>query len=378
MFIDCEPDKPHWGWSWLERWMAARPWENRVADGNSKADPDEASGHSTDDAESSKIVEVDFVKQNYNNNNGNGGGLGKQQQHREHRGGLISQSGPIPNDGNNNNFGPQRERSVLPQSGPLVRDNGNSSFYSNGNSQYSNGNSHYSNASSAAQSRYGNGNGNGLAHYETPTTPKSTNSMPPLSPLTPPLNIHKSMNMSMHPIRSASPRRAPKRDDEEVSTASTTGRSAPSLNHRFGTRYSMGPSLAASIRDDESLASSPSVPNYMQITQSARAKVRSHSTPKSRPGTPEKDLTPAKKRLSFPAGELSTNSNSSARSQKMSFYSVRSPSLKGLSGPNNIDRFTMPSSIRDRDRDRDRDSYIGDPQLSANGALGDLRQRPFR
>lgn len=26
------PDNQHWGWSWLERWMAARPWENRMAD----------------------------------------------------------------------------------------------------------------------------------------------------------------------------------------------------------------------------------------------------------------------------------------------------------------------------------------------------------
>ncbi|KAK4743129.1 hypothetical protein SAY87_001130 [Trapa incisa] len=24
-----DPSNPHWGWSWLERWMAARPWENR-------------------------------------------------------------------------------------------------------------------------------------------------------------------------------------------------------------------------------------------------------------------------------------------------------------------------------------------------------------
>ncbi|XP_071734562.1 protein IQ-DOMAIN 3-like [Rutidosis leptorrhynchoides] len=26
-FLD--PNNPHWGWSWLERWMAARPWENQ-------------------------------------------------------------------------------------------------------------------------------------------------------------------------------------------------------------------------------------------------------------------------------------------------------------------------------------------------------------
>ncbi|KAG1339135.1 protein IQ-DOMAIN 1 [Cocos nucifera] len=27
MFMD--PNNPHWGWSWLERWMAARPWESQ-------------------------------------------------------------------------------------------------------------------------------------------------------------------------------------------------------------------------------------------------------------------------------------------------------------------------------------------------------------
>ena len=24
-----DPNNPQWGWSWMERWMAARPWENR-------------------------------------------------------------------------------------------------------------------------------------------------------------------------------------------------------------------------------------------------------------------------------------------------------------------------------------------------------------
>lgn len=27
-----EPDRSHWGWTWLERWMAAKPWENRSKD----------------------------------------------------------------------------------------------------------------------------------------------------------------------------------------------------------------------------------------------------------------------------------------------------------------------------------------------------------
>jgi hypothetical protein len=356
--------------------MAARPWESRVGDANSKADPDEVLGHSghSTDAESSKIVEVDFVKQN-STPNGHLKSNGSLKQ--RDRGGLISQSGRVPNDiFGNGGPGPQREP-TLPNSGPiLMRESSNSASF------YSNGNSHYSNGSTNGHSRHGNANGNGNGHtiYDAPTTPntKSTSGMsvkdmPPMSPLTPPVSSHESLQP--HPVRSASPRRAPKRDDEEVSTASTTGRSAPSINHRFGTRYTMGPSVATSIRDDESLASSPSLPSYMQATQSARAKVRSHSTPKSRPGTPEKDLTPAKKRLSFPTCELPFNT-SGTKSQKPTYYSVRSPTLKGLPGPKNVDRFTISQKIRDRESHRD--DFMGDLQLLANGMVGDLRQRPFR
>ncbi|KAL8483527.1 hypothetical protein ACS0TY_026277 [Phlomoides rotata] len=31
-----QPDKSNWGWNWLERWMAVRPWENRFLDINVK------------------------------------------------------------------------------------------------------------------------------------------------------------------------------------------------------------------------------------------------------------------------------------------------------------------------------------------------------
>lgn len=31
-----EPDKSNWGWKWLERWMAVRPWENRFLDINQR------------------------------------------------------------------------------------------------------------------------------------------------------------------------------------------------------------------------------------------------------------------------------------------------------------------------------------------------------
>ncbi|KAJ4826802.1 hypothetical protein Tsubulata_016022 [Turnera subulata] len=32
--LGFEPDKSSWGWNWLERWMAVRPWENRFLDIN--------------------------------------------------------------------------------------------------------------------------------------------------------------------------------------------------------------------------------------------------------------------------------------------------------------------------------------------------------
>ncbi|KAL0674926.1 hypothetical protein Bca4012_002907 [Brassica carinata] len=34
-----EFDKNSWGWSWLERWMVARPWETRLMDATDSATP---------------------------------------------------------------------------------------------------------------------------------------------------------------------------------------------------------------------------------------------------------------------------------------------------------------------------------------------------
>ncbi|MCO5548879.1 hypothetical protein L7F22_002341 [Adiantum nelumboides] len=54
LVIDCEPDKNHWGWTWLDRWMAARPWESPYFDElmNDMMDGDR-------DDLSAKIVEMD-------------------------------------------------------------------------------------------------------------------------------------------------------------------------------------------------------------------------------------------------------------------------------------------------------------------------------
>jgi len=91
------------------------------------------------------------------------------------------------------------------------------------------------------------------------------------APITPP-SAYKTV------IRSASPRASIiRREDIEEA-----GSQVSKATTRYGTRQSHAGSVRS--RDDESLASSPSVPNYMQATQSAKAKVRSHSTPKQRPG----------------------------------------------------------------------------------------------
>ncbi|KAF5747886.1 hypothetical protein HS088_TW05G00616 [Tripterygium wilfordii] len=70
-------------------------------------------------------------------------------------------------------------------------------------------------------------------------------------------------------------------------------------------RYRRHSIAASSVRDDESLASSPSVPSYMVPTQSAKAKSRLQSPLVAEkngviPGKENESLGSAKKRLSYP------------------------------------------------------------------------------
>lgn len=66
-----------------------------------------------------------------------------------------------------------------------------------------------------------------------------------------------------------------------------------------------------------------SVPNYMAATESAKARIRSQSTPKQRPSTPERErVGSVKKRLSYPIPEPYTGYGYS--------QNLRSPSFKSL------------------------------------------------
>lgn len=179
-----DPNNPHWGWSWLERWMAARPWEDKCAideelNGDEVA-AESPTGHPTAVA---AITRRDFS--------------------------LDNRSSPTTHK----------------QSRPPSR--------------------------------------------QSPSTPRSKTGR----------------------IRPASPR---------VSNVDDDSRSMMSAQSERCRRHSV---TGSSIRDDESLASSPSVPSYMAATESARAKSRLPSPlGVEKIGTPEKGtVSSMKKRLSFSA-----------------------------------------------------------------------------
>ncbi|KAK4281453.1 hypothetical protein QN277_012945 [Acacia crassicarpa] len=94
-------------------------------------------------------------------------------------------------------------------------------------------------------------------------------------------------------LKHASPKNSFAMDDDVRSSASAQ-------SGRFR-RHSIG---GASVRDDESLASSPAVPSYMVATQSAKAKSRTQSPLAAENSTPQKErdkgsFGTAKKRLSY-------------------------------------------------------------------------------
>ncbi|XP_010937801.2 protein IQ-DOMAIN 2 [Elaeis guineensis] len=191
MFMD--PNNPHWGWSWLERWMASRPWESRSTT-DRELNSDRASVKST-----SYSV--------------GGGEIMKAYAQR---------------DSNLDRPSPTMEKLSQPARRPV------------------------------------------------PSTPNSRASL------------------VAGKIKSASPKTGWGLSEDD-------SRSVTSIQSERPRRHSLG---GLSIRDDESLASSPAIPSYMVPTESARAKSRFQSPLNDKTETSDKrSVGSVKKRLSFPVGD---------------------------------------------------------------------------
>lgn len=187
MFMD--PNNPQWGWSWLERWMAARPWEPRT----------------TTDKEL------------------------------------------------NNDKSSVKSASLNTTGGEITK----------------------------AYTR----------HLLNSGKPSPTSSQKPSRPSTPPSKAASST--VSRKIKPASPRGSMFSPDDDA-------KSVFSVQSERNRRHSIA---GSSVRDDESLAGSLSVPSYMASTKSAKAKSRMQSPLGLENGTLEKEYSAGsvKKRLSFPA-----------------------------------------------------------------------------
>ncbi|XP_030449833.1 protein IQ-DOMAIN 2-like [Syzygium oleosum] len=185
MFLD--PSNPTWGWSWLERWMAARPWE----------------GRSTTEKEPSNDLKSASIT-----------------------GGEVTTSYA-------------RYQLNLDKHSPTA----------------------------SQKSSQTNG-------FQSPSTPKPASSV------------------TSRKLKLATPKSSARVADDD-------SESMVSMQSGMNRRHSIG---GSSVRDDESLGSSASVPSYMVATESARAKSRLQSPLGiENNATPDKGTAgPAKKRLSFP------------------------------------------------------------------------------
>lgn len=119
------------------------------------------------------------------------------------------------------------------------------------------------------------------------------------SPTSTPTPNHHSIHKSLSTSQSKARKLKPESPRGRMLTPDDDSKSVFSMQSDLNRRHSIA---GSSVRDDESLASSPAFPSYMAPTKSAKAKLQTESPLGLENRAPEKgSVGSAKKRLSFPA-----------------------------------------------------------------------------
>ncbi|CAH8391743.1 unnamed protein product [Eruca vesicaria subsp. sativa] len=166
------------------------------------------------------------------------------------------------------------------------------------------------------------------AHSRTGASPSRSQ-----RPDTPSRTSHYN-NQQQHSFSSATPSPAKSRPIQIRSASPRIQRDDRSAYSYTSNTPSLRSDYSFTARSGYSVCTTTTLPNYMAITESAKARIRSQSAPRQRPLTPEKDrgAGSARKRLSYPVPLQPPVEVGGGYYGNCSSQSLRSPSLKSIGG----------------------------------------------
>ncbi|KAI3700428.1 hypothetical protein L2E82_45056 [Cichorium intybus] len=119
-----EPDKTNWGWNWLERWMAVRPWENRFLDINTRDEVKIQENGSGVNKSTASNLQPDLPNQKASQSQSQSDGCGSSPVRSKPLTNSRSHSNPKERSSTSNNQG--KKRLSLPSNGKTAKGVGGS------------------------------------------------------------------------------------------------------------------------------------------------------------------------------------------------------------------------------------------------------------